>query len=402
MRTIKETDKLLNKVLWIFWGLQVAILAYFCYSITAPDYEPVKTSVQMPYTYTSKSGARCESYYVLAWKHESYKRPTIAAYDPRTGNSTSIKPEYIEEYRQIMPKTAYPFYTRWTVVIFAFLALVSALLTYIAGGALRDWILYRRINKNPDFADCAYFLYKDRIACSSRVRVLTSKNIDIYIERKSDELRKKYSPDFVNFICSLLEFVKATHNTNVTYGLTYSDKTKDQITYLTQLRSYWDGQIGVNAKAEENVVAVNNLLKLKYMPVKLLISAQDIMEAVDKQMNKLFAEILGGEVLKFRSVRLRLPSDIGIMTHNIDITVTNHPSSFTWSGVAVPAGTRIPGLEIQFKIYLLQAGIETVLWNKYLVPVCKYKAPDEEFAITELYKSMVLDTINTFEKHGHV
>ena len=84
----------------------------------------------------------------------------------------------------------------------------------------------------------------------------------------------------------------------------------------------------------------------------------------------------------------------------IDINVKNHTNTFTWSGSAVPSGTSIPGIQIEFKIFHYLNGTEQVLWNKHLTPVCTYTAKDEEFASSELYKRMVNETINSFENNG--
>ena len=157
--------------------------------------------------------------------------------------------------------------------------------------------------------------------------------------------------------------------------------------------------IGKSSNAEEAILKINQLLEMTYLPISLLINEDDIYRAVDSQLNKLFTGILGGEVLKFSAAEHRYAKAAKLANKMfIDINVRNHSNYFTWSGSAVPAGTAIPGLEIEFKIYHFVNGTEKVLWDKYLIPVCTYHAKDDEFAASELYKEMVIQTIATFDQ----
>lgn len=397
--TTKKLDKALDVCLWIVFGLLVVASFLFSNSFKAPKFEVVETDIKIPYVYYSDDGEKYDSFYVPAWKHEAFSRPKVAVYDPRNGKNAEIKPEYVEDYKAEMPESAYPFYTRWTWGIFALLAAAAALFTYFVGGFFRDMILYLKLKSNPTFENCAYFLYEDRIGFKSSVKKLIGHNIGVYIKTKSQELYKKYREDFAGLLIHILNNVRYSNDTEVLYYLSYNNLTTDQKTYLTRLRSYWDGMIGKSSNAEENILKINQLLEMTYLPISLLINEHDIYSAVDRQLNKLFTGILGSEVLKFNAAEHRYAKAAKLANKMfIDINVRNHSRYFTWSGSAVPAGTSIPGLEIEFKIYHFVNGTEKVLWDKYLVPVCTYQAKDDEFAASELYKKMVIQTIETFDQ----
>lgn len=399
--TTKKLDKALDTCLWILFGLLLVGAFFFCRSIKAPKFEVVETGIQIPYVYSSDDGERYDSFYVPAWKHDAFSKPAVAVYDPRNGKNAEIKPEYVEEYKAQMPESAYPFYTRWTIAIFALLAVAAAFFSYWVGGYFRDMILYLKLKSNPAFTECAYFLYEDRVAFTKNVKKLIGQNIGVYIRTKSQELYKKYRTDFADLLVHILNTVKASNDTEVPYYLTYNNLTTDQKSHLIRLRSYWDGQIGKNEHAEGNVKYLNTLIEQTYMPINLLIKDYEVSNAVDNQLNKLFTGILGSEVLKFSGYESGYAKKMRFSNRVfIDLNVRNHYKSFTWSGSAVPAGTSIPGLEIEFKIYHFVNGAEKVLWDKYLVPVCSYTAKDDEFASSELYKSMVLETINTFDNNA--
>lgn len=399
--TTRKLDTFLDYCLWALFIL-LGIGGYFlCDSIKAPEFEPVETSVQIPYVYSSADGEKYDSYYQLAWKHEAFSSPTVAAYDPKNGSNATFKDEYIEEYKAVMPESQYPFYTRWTWAILAVLVIAAAFFSYWVGGFIRDLILYITLKFNNRFADCAYFLYESRVAFKGQVRQLVRKNIGIYINTKSQELFRKYNPGFASLLVYFLKQVQVSGDTDIVYYLTYSNLTTDHKSYLGRLRSYWDGQIGKSADAEKNVRVLNEMINGTYLSINLLLNEEDIVNSVNNQLNHLFEKILGGKVLKFSGANSsyakarKMPNRIFI-----DINVRNHTNTFTWSGSAVPSGTSIPGIQIEFKIFHYLNGTEQVLWNKYLTPVCTYTAKDEEFASSELYKRMVNETINSFENNG--
>ena len=395
---IKKTDKALDVCLWIMFGLLTLGAFLFTRSIKAPSFEIVESSVKIPYVYSSEDGERFDSFYRLAYKHEAFAKPIVVAYDNATGLSATIKPEYVDSYKEQMPETAYPFYTRWTLVILGLLVVVAAFFSYWVGGFFRDAILLIMLKGDPTFENCAYYLYEDRVAFRPAAKKLIGANIRQYLRTKGNELYRKYNPEFAGLLLHILTSVAIKNDTEITYYLTFSNQTCDQKRYLSRLRSYWDGMIGKNANAEKNVKFLNEQLEKNFLQVNLLVDENDICAATNKQLNKLFTNILGSEVLKFYAYTNRYAKAAKFENFIfVDITVRNHVNTFTWSGSAVPAGTLIPGLEIEFKIYHHVKGEEKKLWDKYLRPVCSYRAKDEEFASSELYKKMVLDTIDSFD-----
>lgn len=396
---IKKLDKSFDICLWGIFLLSLVGTFFLCKSLKAPTFEIVDTPIKISYVYSSEDGERYDSYYVPVWKHERFAKPKVAVYDPKNGKNAEIKPEFVEEYRSHMPESQYPFYTRWTIVIFGLIAIALAFFVYWVGGYFRDLILYTCLRSNPAFTGCAYFLYEERVAFKNKVKKLIGKNIGTYIGTKSQELYKRYNAEFAKLLIHILESVRIKEDTDVEYFLTYQNLTTDQKTYLVKLRSYWDRLIGKDENAENNVKVISSLLEKDYIPIKLLLDENDIATAVNNQLNKLFTNILGGEVLKFYGCRSHYQKIRKISgSLHIDINVRNHHSSFSWSGNAVPSGNKIPGLEIEFKIYHYVNGEERTILDRYLVPVCTYSAKDEEFAASELYKSMVLETISTFHQ----
>lgn len=396
--SIKKLDKTLDVCLWILFGVLLVVAFLWCRSIKAPEFEVVESTIKVPYVYSSEDGEKYDSFYVAAWKHERFSSPQVAVYDPRNGSNATIKAQYVEEYRSKMPDSKYPFYTRWTIAIFAVLAVIAALFAYWVGGLFRDFILYNRLKSQPVFTDCAYFLYEDRVAFRRKVKSLISYNIGKYIDNKSGELTKKYRTDFAQLLIHILKNVQANNDTDVRYYLQYKNKTTDQITHLRELREYWEGKIGKHEHAESNVQYINNLFKRDYLPITLAVSESDIVNAVNSQLNKLFTNILGGEVLRFFGAEAtyakmrKLPN-----TLFIDIIASNHHTSFSVSGVSKYEGKSFPGINVEFRIYHFVNDTMKVLWDKNLVPTCTYSASEDMFSSSGLYESMIIETIKTFE-----
>ena len=394
---LKKLDKTLDGILWVLFLALAGVALWWTISIKAPKLEYVE-SEKIPYVYTADDGGKYNSYYQLAWYHENFHKPVPVAADPNNGRMVTFKEEYVDEYKAMMTPSKYPFYTRWTWVIFALLLIADAMLVYFGGGAIRDSILYLKLKRHPDFVDCAYFLHETRWACEKKVKKLIADNVGEYVKKKSAEIHAKYREDFANLIELILRRVSYNEDTEVPFYLTYTNKTKDQKKYLAELRSYWDSQIGKDIKAESNIRAINEMIANgNYLSINLLLDESDILYPVAGQLDDLFIDIMGGEVLKFKAYKgaeYKKYKPEGLLF--IDINVYNHTNTFTWSGDAVPSGTSIPGVEVEFFIYHFVKGVQTPLWRKFLVPKCSYTAQDKEFSSSELYKDMVQSTIRSF------
>ena len=125
---IKKLDKSFDICLWGIFLLSLVGTFFLCKSLKAPTFEIVDTPIKISYVYSSEDGERYDSYYVPVWKHEMFAKPKVAVYDPKNGKNAEIKPEFVEEYRSHMPESQYPFYTRWTIVIFGLIAIAFAIL----------------------------------------------------------------------------------------------------------------------------------------------------------------------------------------------------------------------------------------------------------------------------------
>ena len=156
---IKTIDQTFD---FCLWGVFIALIIgswFLTKSISAPEFELVQSDIKFPYEYTSTDGDQIKSVYYLAWKHDQFSKPKIVVYDPSNGNWNTIKDEYIEEYKAIMPNSQYSFWQRCFWLLLIIFIIISAFATYFIGGLIRDAILYVIVKKHYSFSDCSYFLY---------------------------------------------------------------------------------------------------------------------------------------------------------------------------------------------------------------------------------------------------
>lgn len=394
--TIKKLDKNLNLCLWVIFGLLTIGCFLYSRSFKAPEFEPVESSVKLPYVYSSEDGERYDSYYTLAWMHKNFKKPQVVAYDPNNGSHTTFKEEYVKEYEAMMPDSEYPFHTRWTLAIFGLLALVAGAVTYIGGGYVRDAILCSKIEQNKKFTDCSYFLFHERIGFKKKVQSFIGDCIGAYINEKSPELYKQYRKDFADLLVNILRDIQKRNTTDISYKLRFANLTTGQQSYLSGLREFWASKIGTEEKAQAYVNDVDRLMTRKYLDIDLRATASSIRLEVDDQMNKIFTDILGEEIFKFHGETYSgyslVPASDCLY---VDIIANNHSNSFTWSGDDIPADTHIPGISVSFNIYHYVDKQETLLKKRVLGPVCDYTATEGLFDKSDLYNSMVIGAIRT-------
>lgn len=390
--TVKKLDQTLNVGICII----VCIIAIGCFffsrTFKAPEFEPVESSVKIPYVYSSEDGERYDSFYVLAWMHKNFKSPQVVAYDPSNDNFSTFKPEYQEKYKEMMPESQYPFYTRWTLAIFILLALVIGAVIALAGMYIRDAILCNKIEKNKDFKDCSYFLFHDRIGFEKKVQSFIGDGIEAYIEEKSPELYKKYHKNFADLVVNILKDIRKRNTTTVPYNLIFIDNTIDQKAYLSDLKDYWTARIETDKDAESFIKFLNNQLEKKYIDICLDVKTSDIGTTVDTQMNKIFTEFLGEEIFKFK-YRDRRDSAISSGVLYVDVRATNHSNAFTWSGKDIPSDTYIPGVSVNFKLYHYIDHKEHLLRSRHLGPVCNYECVEGAFDKSSLFSSMVFGAL---------
>ncbi len=393
---LKTIDKVFDWSLWVIFILLVVCSWGVATALEAPSFEVVNTDVKFPYEYTTKDGNRVKSFYKLAWYHEQFSTPKIVAYDPNSGLCQTIKDEYIEEYKAMMPKSQYSFWNRCFWLLFAVFVVVSALLSYYVGGFIRDMVLYRITIRRNTFTDCAYFLYHNRRCFKKQVRQNIGKTIDNYITTQSHLLYKKYVPSFADLVIDLLTEIKQQQDTRVRFYYTYLDNTKKQVDYLKELSLFWHSQIGKNDKAEQFLEDINILRQKDYVDFSLTASGSDFVGIVSDELKKLFSDVMGGEVFNFYACKAdfaavtKMPGAIFVTT-----TIENSLSTFSWAGGGYSKQS-FPGLSVLFTIYHYQDGKKIILWNKYLTPKCTYKAEADSLDIDDLYKNMITETIRSF------
>ena len=394
--TIKKFDSNFDTALWIIF-IALGIASWFlCKNICAPEYEHVDNPIVKSYTYTDDDGDVVESQYEAVWHHKSFSSPRIMLYDESRDKVLKIRDEYLPEYQSQMPESRYgAFFYRWFWVMFILFVIVSAFAVYYGGGALRDTILYNKIKSDPTFADVAYFLYTDRVCKRDDVRALIPATIDNYINTKTPQLQKKYSPTFVNLIINLLYAIKSQNDTKIKFYLTYLENTKDQLEYLKMLSAYWASREGSDPKAANIREAVDRHRQRKYVKIESTVTADEVSTIVTRQLKNIFTEIMGSEIFSFWAYDTRIP-DIRQLNSSIFVKVEteNTPRTFSWSGDE-HSGEDFPGIDVRVTIYHYVQKEKKILWNKLLEPKCTYKA--EKLKISDLYDNMIKETLESFE-----
>lgn len=393
---IKTIDQTFD---FCLWGVFIALIIgswFLTKSISAPEFELVQSDIKFPYEYTSTDGDQIKSVYYLAWKHDQFSKPKIVVYDPSNGNWNTIKDEYIEEYKAIMPNSQYSFWQRCFWLLLIIFIIISAFATYFIGGLIRDAILYVIVKKHYSFSDCSYFLYYDRMCFKGRVKKMISKTIDSYMHNKKTFLCEKYTTTFANLIMNLLSEIKTQQTTKVSFYYSYLDNTKKHTEYLKDLSLYWQSKIGMHADAIKNKEYIDSQRQKEYVDFDIDASASDFAYIVATELKQLFVEVMGEEVFNFEPCKgeyaaiRKMPGVIFVTT-----TIENSLNVFTWSGSSY-AGKYFPGIAVRFTIYHYLNEQKIILWDKYLKPKSTYKAEDNSLVVSDLYKNMIEETIRSF------
>lgn len=396
--TLKKLDQGIDIFLWIvFLGLCVGswfISIDFC----APTYEYVNLK-EMPYTFKDDDGFTVESTYDIVWNHEHFSSPKIILYDSKYGNKAKIKDEYLPQIQAEMPPSQYgAFYYRWFWIIFPLLLIISALIVYFGGGYVRDCILYSKLKKNPNFKDCSYFLYTDRIAKKAEVEEMIPQTIGSYIDTKLQDLKEKYNETFVALIERLLTVIKYYKSTTIQYTFSFEQNIIAQKDSLKKDLEYWEGRLAVDPNASRVCQRLKELLGKEYAEIKYNITATELSENIDKQLDGIFTKLMGEEVFRFKS---RIYDDAVFRTIkskpcllHARIYARNDFRYFTWSGSDYDK--ELPGIHIYITISNFIDGKENILWNTSLEPISTYKS--ESFDLKDFYNNMIEKTVDSFKE----
>lgn len=391
---MKKIEYFLNLILV---ALAVVLCVYswiFSSRITSHEYEQIESDVLLPYQFSQEDdGMVIQSEYRLAWKHSTFFDSRVVAYDSIYDNYEYLKQEYEEEYKSTMPQGKYYnwYYQCFWIYLILFL-LISLVTLYFVGIRVRDYILYLIISIYPTFRKCAYFLYSKRTCCKDSVELLLPKAVENFIKSEKNNLLRKYDANFVELIIFMLRTIGKQLSTEVKFYYNYNRKIVSHDQYLNNSRNYWISQIGIDPKAENVVESIKGLQTKQYVELSFGGDSQEFQYSVARQLSKLFSEILGSAIFKFVATRGE-EGKSGILY--VTTSIENSSSYFTWSG-ASQIGKNFPGLRVRFDVYHYVGDQKTMLWSKYLEPVCKYSCPDSEFRVYDLYTNMVRQTIETF------
>lgn len=396
----KKLDKKIDLYLWIVFLLLCVASWCAAYHLKAPDIEIVNLE-SVPYTFTDEEGVTVESNYKLAWLHKEFTSPEIIFYDPIYKNKATVRDEYLPKIQAEMPSSRYKeFYHRWFWVILPVLIVLSAITVYFGGGAIRDNIMYRKLINNPNFKDCSYFLFTDRIAKSKDAKLLIPSTIGKYINTKINDLNKRYNETFVNLVKKMLEAIKKYQSTEISYSIKYKHNFVPQKEFLKEMLNIWEKRLEVDSMAPEICQKLKfQIEKWEFIEIESDVTAADLSPIITFQLNKLFKEIMGEEVFKFTN---NIADDLTfhpqlVEPHELHVSINarNDIRTFTWSGEEM-RDKNVPGVHIQFTISCYINGKETILWNKSLSPVSTYRA--EVFDAKKFYNHMIKETVNNFDK----
>lgn len=391
--TIKKFDERFDIALWIL-ALLFGGLSWWCaYSITAPQYEKADSNERFPYEYTASDGDKIESYYELAWDHSGYS-PKLVVHDFRNDKTNGLKDEYLAEYLETIPASAYKgwWYHIFWVWLSAFVV-IELLFVFVVGQRVRDLFLYRKLIKKPTFTDCSYFLFHDRYAHKEDVENLLPQTAPAYIIAKRAELEKKYSPKLVSLVISTLNTIARQHSTKVKYFYTLKNAVEPQLAYLNDCQEYWRTQRGVDPEAQEMIDFIEERKNAKYADFPEFGGEEEYQPTLTGQLNKIFTNLMGSEVFKFEACKSTYAEAMrkeGMLF--VDIVLKNTTSRFTWGDTT---SLYYAGIKVYFCIYVFENGQKTILWEGYLPADSNYTATDEEFSITALYKNMIHTTIDS-------
>ncbi len=392
--TIKKIDSNFDIALWIIF-LALGVASWFLSEkLCAPEYEYVDNPIVKTYTFSTDDGDVVESEYEAVWYHENFSSPRIVLRDRHYGKTYEIKDEYLPEYQSLMPESRYKaFFYRWYWVLFPLFVILSGIIVYFVGGAIRDTILAGIIKRNPTFSGVAYFLYTDRICKRDEVKALISATIDSYLKNKVPEIAKKYSPAFTTLIIQMFTTIRYNNDTKVTYFMSFIKNAKDQRQFLKTLSTFWSSQIGKIPGAEEERDKIETLRQKKYVAIETGITEEKISQIVSRQLDKLFTELMGEEIFSFDAFNAD-SADRHKLEGKLFVTVSTGYTTRTisWSGDDYKDMT-FPAIDIMVKIYHYVNSEKVVLWNKTLAPKCTYKS--EHMNVSDLYDNIIEKTLES-------
>lgn len=401
---IKKIDQLLDVALWVIFILCILLSWVIASKATAPDYEIADSDYSEQYIYETADGERITSTYYLAWDHKkAYVSPDLVVYDPTNGKVEYFKPEYLEKYKAMAGETKYS--GLWHHIFWVWFIGISAIcgfIIFIYGQDVRDKILVNVLRGRKDqFLELTYFLYNTGRDASARreVQKMLPAAARLYVMQNHSTLARKFSEKFYNVLIGWLNLIARTGSTTIPYVYQFESKVIQMQPYLDNLIRYWDTQRGINPNADENIDYLRKLKTRDFVTLPTLIEQSSYETSVTAQLNKMFADIMGSEVFTFQAESGYLAAYHSISRGEkvvVKTTLLNDASrTFTWSGSKC-AGKTFPGICVFFSVDIVKGDQVTNLWKGDLLPVCNYTSTDDDFSESDLYKNMVIHTIDTF------
>lgn len=394
-----DLEKLDDRMIWTCVGIFVLMCIgswMLAKHISAPEYEVEEIGIEVPYTFSTNR----TSHYLPAWHHENFSSPEIVLYDPVHNKSAAVSDEYLPELQSVMPPSKYgAFYHRWFWVMLVLFIAISAFVVFYLLQKVCDNILYQKIKKNPDFKDCAYFLYRSRLSKRKEVEELIPLTIQQYCDSKLPEIAQKYDPKLVGLITSMLETIYKYKSTVIEYNFFYRQKFIPQKEDLQKALDYWKSKTQSDEYASTMVERARTLLAQNYIDIECDIKKEDLSDIMSDQLNELFRDIMEEPIFKFQAFDMwSKSSDIRRLVKNelkVEVFARNCHTYFTW-----PSGLSdnkvIPGITLNVIVSKGSDESRKVLWDTWLQPVTSYSA--ESFDAKDMYADMVKKTLKTFTR----
>lgn len=399
--TCKKLDQILDATLWLI-AIALVIVSWFsAESLTAPDYEPVKSAYHEEYQYEKEDGERVTGYYDLAWEHKSvFKKPLPVIYDSSRNLAYNIKDEYIEQYRAMMPPSEYSgFWHRMFWGWFILFSVICCVIVIMWGPDVRDHILYSWFRKQPSpkFVDLTYFLYYDRKdSIAGKIRAMVPAAATKYISEHRTEMERKYSPEFYNIIMRWMTMIRATGSTSIPFCYSFVNNLVQQQTFIDTCLEYWESRRGIDSYADNNIAVLKANKKKDFVTIPKISCTDTIRNSVVNQLKSMFAEILGNPIFNFYITPDYMKSFYKNNLIIVETLLINEIDRTFTTKAARYENQTFPGIRIKFTVYYAENGQRVPLWSKYLDPVCDYSAPEDDFNANDLYGRMVINTIDTF------
>ena len=398
-----DLEKLDDRMFWTCIGIFVLMCIgswILAKHISAPEYEVEEIGIEVPYTFSTKKYKNWTSHYLPAWHHENFSSPEIVLYDPVYGNSAAVSDEYLPELQSVMPPSNYEaFYHRWFWVMLVLFIAISAFVVFYLLQKACDNILYQKIKKNPDFKDCAFFLYSSRLCKRKEVEELLPLTIKQYCDSKIPEIAQKYDPKLVELITSMLGTIYTYKSTVIEYNFSYSQRFMPQKEDLQKALDYWKSKTPSDEYASAMAERARTLLAQNYIDIECEIKNEDLSDIMSDQLNDLFRDIMEEPIFKFQAFDMwSESSDIMRLVKNglkVEVFARNSHAYFTW-----PSGLGdnrvIPGITLNVTVSKGSGDSKKVLWETWLHPVTSYSA--EAFDAKDMYADMVKETLKTFTR----